>query len=351
MTRPRFSARTRGAALALAAAGAAALWDASRPSAPPIRFACARFDPVLIYGRVPGCSGWGERGGRRVRMAYNSLGLRDRDYPPVPPQGTRRVLLLGGSMIAGSGLEEPEAPPRAFERALRGRGLRVEVVNGAAEGATTLQNAALLRRDLAAYKPDAVVYHLSASYLVTDRAWRDDLLVVDGAVAGLKEIGARRGALARLAWNVVRASRDLSKIPDESRRLDDLLEPTLRELVQMREACAAEGAAFAVAFDGQDVDTGRGDERRAANGYGWAVRLPLWALTKTLRFNGHEIEERLRRAGLNVLALDADRPALEAPENRLARDYHWNPAGAAAFGEALARQFTGADSMRAHLHG
>jgi hypothetical protein len=339
MPRPRFPIPPRGAAFALAAAAAFGFWAASLPSGPPIRFACARFDPVLIYGRIPGCSGWGERGGRRVRMAYNALGLRDRDYPAGHPRGTRRVLLLGGSMIAGSGLEETEAPPRAFERSLLRRGLRAEVINGAGEGATTLQNAARLRGALKAYKPDAVVYHLASSYLVADRAWRDDLLTLDGAVAGVQPMRSPGRAQARLAWNVVRVSRALAAIPDEDRRLDDLLEPTLRELAQMRELSLAAGAEFAVAFDGEDVDTTRGDERRAANGYGLAVRLPLRALTRSLRFSGAAIEERLRRAGLSVLALDADRPALEAPGNRLSQDYHWNPAGAVVFGDALAREF------------
>jgi hypothetical protein len=320
-----------------------------RPAAPRIRFACARFDPKLLYSRVPNCSGTGERGGRRVGMSYNSLGLRDRDYPAAAPKGTRRILLLGGSMIAGSGLEENEMPSRTLERALIRRGAKAEVIDGAAEGATTVQNAARLKALLAAYKPDAVVYHLSASFLVPDRAWRDDLLVENGEIAGLTPSSSLGRAQFRLASNVVRVTHELAGIGAEGRRLDDLLEPTLRELTQMKRASEAAKARFAVVFDGQDVDTARGDERRAANGYGWAVRLTLRALTARLRFGGAAIEERLSAAGLSVLALDDSRPLLESPELRFAGDYHWNAQGSGVFGVVLAKELAGAGLVRAKL--
>jgi lysophospholipase L1-like esterase len=86
----------------------------------------------------------------------NSLGLRDRDYGDRAP-GTLRVLAVGDSYTFGAGVRLEETFAKRLEALLDERGLRAEVVNAGTSGYGTLQYAALVRRLVPVYRPDAIV--------------------------------------------------------------------------------------------------------------------------------------------------------------------------------------------------
>lgn len=293
-----------------------------------VTIACVQFDAQVGYRRRSDCSGWTTRAGRRVLMRYNRLGLRDKDYPPRPAPGVLRVLATGGSLVTGSGLEEKDSPPRALERALARRGIRAEVIDAAVEGYSSWENAGRLKEYLTVYSPKAVVYHLSSHYIFTDRARRPDRAPVPGRLAFLL-----RGYVEQ--WDRVEASRRLVSLDVPSRKLDDLLAPTLADLRRMQDLCRAAGARFFIAY---------GDEEVNADQFVQPLRPPLVArlaqrfAIRPFRFDGAAVAERLHEEGFDVLPLSADQPELESPSNRLPGDYHWNESGAALFGDAVARE-------------
>ncbi len=340
----------RAAALVLLLSAPAGAADAPRldSSNKGLIDVCSRFQqPLVWHRRAPDCAGWGVRAGRRVLMSYNGLGLRDKDYPPRPAPGVLRVLVAGGSITIGSGLEEAESPPRAFERALRRRGLRAEVIDAAGEGYITWQNEVLLEGLLKAYSPRAVVYHLPSQHIFTDVATRPLLRVERGRALGLrpppfplKQLGLR--APTRLLfiyqeqWQRIAASRRLSRLPPEA-LAEALLEPTLEDLKAMRDVAAARGASFHVVYAAEEANA---DYYVLPGHPFWLAGLAQKLLISPFRVDGAVILARLRAAGLDVLDLSAERAALEAPAHRIAGDYHWNAAGAELFGEAAAREFS-----------
>lgn len=252
---------------------------------------CDRRDPILGHAYAPGCAGWRVWNGRPVWMSYNALGLRDKDYGP---RRGLRLLVVGGSVVAGSGLEEQDSPPRAFERALRRRGLAAEVINGAGEGWTGRQSTLALPAALEAYRPDAVVYYLPSHHVFADYAGDSRVLA---------------------SWRL--------------RGFDDLVGPTLENLRSMRE----KSPRLLVAFAPEPLDSQRRVIHRKA---------PFWErrLVKPFRYDGALLEKRLRDQGFEVLTL----PVVE---RRLDGDYHWDAEGSAAFGEALAERFVSAWRRRA----
>ncbi|HEX2645816.1 MAG TPA: SGNH/GDSL hydrolase family protein, partial [Candidatus Dormibacteraeota bacterium] len=53
-----------------------------------------------------------------VPFTTNSLGLRDREYPPPRPDGVFRILMLGDSFTEGAGLPIDETVAKRSERLL-----------------------------------------------------------------------------------------------------------------------------------------------------------------------------------------------------------------------------------------
>lgn len=309
------------AALALTAASAA---EVTMP--------CVRYHPEALTARRPNCSGEAVIAGRTIGVSYNALGLRDRNYRKQAPPGVKRVLFIGGSLAFGSGLQEPATAPRRLEAALRGRGRRVEVINAAVEGYTGWQNAVRLQEYLDAYHPDVVVHHVAGHYLFTDlAATRSNRplqrLLLARRLSARPLIAARHSLLVYgELWRRARSSRALAALPEE-RRFDALAEPTLADLRRMRAQAEAAGARFFVAYGAPSIDSEllhlRGREPSAFAGWIQA------RLVKPFRFDGSELEDRLRREGFAVLPLPPRPPTL-------AGDFHWNEEGAALVGETLA---------------
>lgn len=92
-------------------------------------------------------------------VEINSLGLRDRERPRLPPPGVRRLLALGDSETFGNGLALADTWPKQLERELR-RGDDAagwEVVDAGLPGSATWQQEIVLRRASEAYALDGFV--------------------------------------------------------------------------------------------------------------------------------------------------------------------------------------------------
>jgi hypothetical protein len=119
---------------------------------------CMEPSRETIFRMKPNCEEIDSRSGKPKKIRYNRLGLRDRDYPALPPTGVKRILFVGGSLMLGPGLDEAETFPRQMERLLRKKGFRVEIINGSIAGFTGAQVIVQLRKLLEAYSPDYVIY-------------------------------------------------------------------------------------------------------------------------------------------------------------------------------------------------
>ncbi len=97
---------------------------------------------------------WGRR---FVRL--NSLGYRDREHSMQPPEGAKRILLIGDSFTFGAGIKDPEQ--RLGNRLEEGLNrlpgeMRFEVINAGKPDTDTLDHIETVRRMLV-YQPDYVL--------------------------------------------------------------------------------------------------------------------------------------------------------------------------------------------------
>lgn len=99
---------------------------------------------------------------RGIAIRTNRLGLRDAEIAPEPTPGTRRVLLLGDSVVFGQELPDDQVLARQLERALDSSGGGpAEVVNMGVPGYDTVSEVRLLETLGFGLHPDAVVMGLS----------------------------------------------------------------------------------------------------------------------------------------------------------------------------------------------
>ncbi len=108
----------------------------------------------------------------------NSAGFRDVDHAVVKPEGCFRIVVLGDSITAGVGVEDPEAVfTRRLERLFNaaGESVSVEVINLGVGGYHTLQEAETLRVTGLQYQPD----HVVVAFCVNDIAWDADGQVLE----------------------------------------------------------------------------------------------------------------------------------------------------------------------------
>lgn len=138
---------------------------ASRYSSPELFW---RDDPVLGWSLEP------NRQGRfvgprpfpveyRTTVRTNSLGLRGPD-PTAMPDGGRRVVVLGDSVVAGFEVEENETYSSLLAPKLQTAvGMPVQVVNAGVRGYGTDQEYLLYRERLRELRPHLVVLHVTAN--------------------------------------------------------------------------------------------------------------------------------------------------------------------------------------------
>ena len=110
--------------------------------------------------------------GRLVRT--NRWGMRDRDYPETPADGTYRIALLGPSTAMASGVDEEEGFEALLEKRLNleSKGRPYEVLNFGVAGYTPLQMLFQLDRKVVGFKPHMAMFLGHVSDLEgTSRYW------------------------------------------------------------------------------------------------------------------------------------------------------------------------------------
>lgn len=94
-----------------------------------------------------------------VEFRVNSLGFRGPEVSRAKPAGTFRVLVLGDSIIMGSGLSEPDTLPAILQAELTQRWpeKRFEVLNAGVSGYGLREEYLVLKEDGLSLSPDLVV--------------------------------------------------------------------------------------------------------------------------------------------------------------------------------------------------
>lgn len=315
---------------------------------------CVMFYPAVAAARRGGCTGDRIRFGSKGRVSYNKLGLPDRDYPPKAAPGVLRILLTGGSVWTGPGIDQEAAVPRQFEMELARLGVRqIEVINAATEGFSAWQNAILLPQYLEHYSPDLVLFHEFRLYPFQDLSelerinfgqderpiryspWTDDL------PASLREVVMGRSSLAILVsgvsveWSRIRQSWKIAAHGSEEARIDALLQPTIRYLRVMKDAAESAGASFTAVLDGDPVSS----EQllvRGAHFYTLANLTRAVAL-RNFSFPSEAVRARLSREGIETLSLESTLPLRQGEGLTLQGDYHWSAEGARRYAAHLAQ--------------
>lgn len=128
-----------------------------------------RYDPVLGWSLRPKASqviDVSERG-FHPRVDVNSLGLREREVSVDRPAKRRRVLIVGDSVVFGSGLATGERFSDRLGEALTGR---VEVINAGVPGWGNDQELLFYETSLRRLKPDLVILTFTANNDVVNNA-------------------------------------------------------------------------------------------------------------------------------------------------------------------------------------
>lgn len=116
-----------------------------------------------------------------TRIRTSEFGTRG-NSPIIPrPAETFRVLLLGGDMVFGSGLDEQEAlASRLFARIGSAPAKTLEILNAGCPGAGPLVNLLRFRNHLSALQPQLVIYALTGDDLLGDIPIRGSLRLDSG---------------------------------------------------------------------------------------------------------------------------------------------------------------------------
>jgi len=119
-------------------------------------------DPLVGRKYLPGFEGkvYYPETGRRVFLRINDYGLRGPSWPAKRPPGTRRVAVLGDSMVAALSQDEEHTMVRVLEELLNetaGNVERWEVLNFGVSGSSTCQELILYRQLVRRFAPDFVL--------------------------------------------------------------------------------------------------------------------------------------------------------------------------------------------------
>ncbi len=102
--------------------------------------------------------------GDTFRVSTDANGLRAPLHPQEKSGTTFRIMTLGCSTTFGWGVNDEETYPYLLEQNLKADGHNIEVINGGQPGYTSFQGLWLWQKELAAYKPDLVIF----GYIVQD---------------------------------------------------------------------------------------------------------------------------------------------------------------------------------------
>lgn len=87
----------------------------------------------------------------------NSNGLREKEITYQKQTGTKRIVVLGDSMVFGFGVNEELAIPSRLQELYSNSGKQVEVINMGVVGFGTAQELLLLKKEGLKYSPDIVI--------------------------------------------------------------------------------------------------------------------------------------------------------------------------------------------------
>lgn len=133
-----------------------------------------RYDPLLGWSLKPNArlvSNDPDRG-FHSHIQTNSLGLREREVAPKKRPGVRRVLVIGDSVVFGSGLEVEDRFSDVLGRALADK---VDVINAGIPGWGNDQELLFYERTLRSLAPDVVVLTLTTNNDIVNNALEDAL--------------------------------------------------------------------------------------------------------------------------------------------------------------------------------
>jgi lysophospholipase L1-like esterase len=154
----------------------------------------------LSYAMVPGAS----NPYSSIRESLNQFGFRGAAVSVAKPAGTYRIVVLGDSCTFGFGVAAGEAWPAVLERLLNesGKFVPVQVINGATPGTNLFQHVIVLRKKLAAFRPDLVIDWSGPNYNASVKIFRDRMADPPFYVALQRPL--RRLALYRLFQRAIK---------------------------------------------------------------------------------------------------------------------------------------------------
>ena len=116
-------------------------------------------DPILGARLIPNSTGRWRKVCFDVPIRISSQGLRDVEHPVEKPLGTRRVAVLGDSLVEALQVPLEQTFPRRLEGILNASGMapKAEVINFGVSGYGTDQMYLSLKTRAAGYRPDVVV--------------------------------------------------------------------------------------------------------------------------------------------------------------------------------------------------
>lgn len=173
---------------------------------------------------------------------FNADGVRDRAHPEDKLEGAWRVAILGDSVTMGAGIEAGEAYPQVLQSLLDAEGQRVEVMNVALWGWSTLQERYAYQRIARRYRPDQVILGVCLNDLAE---LQNNLSRPPPWLAWLHQ----RSALVRLVVNA--EGREIGSVEElfgepEAPRVKQAFFRFFTELGALRDLVAKDGAAFSV---------------------------------------------------------------------------------------------------------
>lgn len=297
----------------------------------------------------PGCKGMSRIGGREAPMAFNSMGLRDREYPSKPGKGVFRVLVLGSSNMLGPGVEEKATFPRRLEQSLAKLGKKPEVINAGMVGYCTIQASFRLRELLLRYSPSLVVYQfVQAACPLFDGAWAPWVDFEDGRPRRIdRSPFERSGGLASLnswmfghrgafflwltaadQWRKAAFSRAYTAPLERGAQAQAYMAPTLPFLSYMRAAAKEAGAGFVVFSYRMKPFT------QSVPAYlNQALARFLSRLVRPITFSHDEIFAVLEREGFAYVY-----PDIPTKNLLMEGDTHLNEEGLRVLAEAVAKE-------------
>lgn len=270
-----------------------------------------------------------------IPLEINSYGLRERELG-APEPGTRRILVLGDSVVFGLGVTAEDAFPRVLERVLQER-LRapVHVINGGVPGYGTLQELKLFEGTVAELQPDLVLVTVSVFNDVEDnvkfaaprKRWENTPNLIYKPLLWL-----RQHSQLYMMLRQYRAAVSAEKMMDihavnPSAKTRRGLQLTEEALLQFADSARKRGVAFGVLL---------APAQRQASPHFWNESLRARGLDPDAYSHeqpNRRLGEFARRQQLPLLDL---LPLFRQDEGRLYENEHWTPAGHRRVAEAVA---------------